>query len=604
MENILLIFLSLVKTKNGIVNKFKYENSVEADVETTNESAVRYLLQNYLKNSGELSKIFIFASQGVQENISELDSPITHLQYFKNRMKKFLPNAETCITDETIYSYNEKGTDIQSLKSVAEMAESIQKFAAEVKKNSGKEVCLHVDLSGGMRHINMMMLDVTRLLEYSGVKIGHLLYSNLDHKNGIVKVEEVKNIYDLFQLISGVEEFVNFGSVEVLNDYYNRHEDKVKLSSNLKKLTVAMKNFAEEIKLCHYGQFRKSVQELHNAINDFSADPENLHDIFMARLIGRVREDYKLLLETRGIDDLKIIRWCIEKGYLQQALTLYTERVPEYLGEKHFIKLTREEYGKLRQAKGKDLRNDIFYLLNVYMDKDEEFLETLKSLQKEIDDFNKKFIVDKLKGNAFGMMKKKIFDFDLWFAKIEEYGDKIFQESQGKRFPVSKGDIVCSDKIKLREQLELLSELQKNSDPLANLKSEELKPVEHIIQMNLTELKNIREPFNRYKEIIKFIRAADMNRIRKFNYFPLFDCIKNTPLLRLKFMLDRQIFLLEIPEEKFFGIMDKYFKLKTERNHSNHAHQDLGDFKTAKGLEDFMKKALDEIEDAQKNLAK
>ena len=56
------------------------------------------------------------------------------------------------------------------------MAALIQKFAV------GDEVTLHVDLTGGMCDVNIMMLDLTRLLEYSGLKIGRLLYSNLGKK--------------------------------------------------------------------------------------------------------------------------------------------------------------------------------------------------------------------------------------------------------------------------------------------------------------------------------------------------------------------------------------------------------------------------------------
>lgn len=580
MENILLIFLSPIRINNGFANKTKYENLDGEETETTNESAVRYLLQNYLKNHGDLSKIFIFASKNVRENIAGLQNPVTHLQYFKNRIAKFLPNVETCITEKTIYNYDEDNTDVQNLKTVADMAERIQKFATEVKKNSGKEVCLHVDLTGGMRHINMMMLDVTRLLEYSGIRIGHLIYSNLATK----RVEEVKNIYDLFQLISGVEEFVNFGSVEVLNDYYNRHEDKIKLSAGLKKLTVAMKNFAEEIKLCHYGQFRDSVQELHDAINDFSADSENLHDIFMARLIGRVREDYKLLLETRGINDLKIIRWCIAKGYLQQALTLYTERVPEYLGENGFIVQTEKETKKLDAIIDKDSwkRNRWYYLLNVLNYTAENF----KGL---------KIYSGAIKDDAIPKIRARKFDLESWIKNLNEKLDEL--------------DMECKDEIKLCEQLELLNKIGNNAEILQSIeKNPELDSIKEIIRELNEELSAEDNVNKRRKKIFSFIQNKIKTEHMK-NYFPgLFlskSLRKKFPYaFRLHDMIYLKVFSSVIDEEKFLTIMEKYFTLRDERNHSNHARTDFGNFRTATELENFMINALDEIEDAQKTLSK
>ena len=142
-----------------------------------------------------------------------------------------------------------------------------------------------------------------------------LIYSNFQTRF----VEEVNSIYDPFQLITGVEEFVQFGSIKALKTYY---ADKT-LSPALKRLVEAIENFAEEIKLCHYGQLKTALENLHDAVHDFKPNPADLQDTLMARLIDRIRRDYHSLIETRERNDLRVIRWY---GYLQQAL--YTERVP------------------------------------------------------------------------------------------------------------------------------------------------------------------------------------------------------------------------------------------------------------------------------------
>lgn len=92
---------------------------------------------------------------------------------------------------------------------------------------------------------------------------------------------------------AGVEEFVQFGSVKTLDEYYKSKN----LSPALKKLVNAMKNFAEEIKLCHYGQLKKAIEDLHDAIHDFKPGSANPQDSLMARLIGRISEDYELIIK-------------------------------------------------------------------------------------------------------------------------------------------------------------------------------------------------------------------------------------------------------------------------------------------------------------------
>lgn len=587
MENILLTFLSDVKVRDNKVLKTEYEkvelpnkNVNGEPAETTNESAVRYLLQYDLKDA-QISKIFIFASNAVRDKITgynnEKDNTMTHLDYFKKRMEKFMPNVDECITDETIYPYDEDSDGEKNLRSVAEMAERIQKYAR------GKDICLHADLTGGMRHINMMMLDVIRLLEYSGVKIGKLIYSNFKNqivdgkstKKKEIKVEELNNIYDLFQLISGVEEFVNFGSVEALNKYYDANADQFKKTDALQKLIDAMENFAKSIKLCRYGDFKKAIKKLHDAINDFKADPQNIHDIFMARLIDKIHEKYDLLISTRGEDDLKIIRWCINHGYLQQALTLYTERIPEILGTNGFLILSEENLKNLDHMVENDRRTRYFYLLNVFNAQ------------------NHTVIGEGIYHTAIiKAVNLKTFDYDSWYRENLK--------------PLEKYNLSCSDAQLLRDQLNLLHELKKNPKPLLNLDDAKLNPIRKILNELSDKLSTIQRGFERIKVILKFIN--DFNSEKSKEYFPTLKFAVNIyekyPYAgKVYEIIYDKFFEPAIPLENFLSIMNKYYLLKDERNNSNHAKQNA-EFNTADELEKFMYEALDEIEEAETKIVR
>lgn len=133
------------------------------------------------------------------------------------------------------------------------MAQRVQEVAAN------DNVILHADMTGGMRYVNMLMLELTRRLQYSGLTVGNVLHSKRNRQTNVVTVEALQNICDWFQLIAGVEEFVNFGSVRAPEKYYEGR----KRSEPLTKLCSAMKDFFEAIKLCHYGQFSATSIELH-----------------------------------------------------------------------------------------------------------------------------------------------------------------------------------------------------------------------------------------------------------------------------------------------------------------------------------------------------
>jgi len=564
-ENILLMFLSDVKLRNGAIQPTQYKNLQGEETYTTNESAVRYLQQNL--QGAEITKIFIFASKAVRENVAGYSEEITHLDYFKRRVKKFLPNIESCITSETIYNYSEDNSGAENLKSVAEMAEKIQSFASK----SHGEVILHTDLTGGMRHINMMMLDVIRLLEYSGVKIGKLIYSNFTTKT----VEEIKNIYDLFQLISGVEEFINFGSVKVLKNYYRNHSEKI--SDALQKLLDAMENFAEAIKLCRYGQFKTAIEKLHDAINDFSADENNLNDILMARLVYRIKQEYENLIATRGNDDLKIIRWCVKKGYLQQAMTLYTERVPEYVGEK-FISMTEDEEKKLLKSVKNDVRNEYFYLLNNYLLESPEMVSYSVKIQNQIRDVNQKYFF-LVRTDAMQKISKGHFDYKTFAERLFDEIKSLTDLSEVEKF---------FDESKLHSELNTLNELKQNFIDISSPRLDAYRKIIDSLNFNPTEPqgKRIKNFFNNLSRLT----MGDFKSI-----FPTFGV--DIKILRLQYLLDNKIFSLRIATPDFFSIMNRYFKLKDERNHSNHARNDIGEFKTAKDLENCILEGLREIEE-------
>lgn len=560
-KNILLLFLSTVKTtKDGTVSKAVYENLDGAETENTNESAVLYLL----KKNIALDQIFILASKKVREETFLTDDARTHLDFFRERVEKFLPGVDCFVFD-----YDEKISGDKNIQSVAVMAGQIQQYAAQFPD---EKIILHVDLTGGMRDTNMLMLDLTRLLEYSGLQIGLLLYSNLIcYEKKIGRVDELQNIYDLFQLIAGVEEFVNFGSVTALKNYY---ADK-KLSESLTNLLAAMKNFAEAIKLCHYGQFRDAIINLHDAVRDFAPAQDDTQDILMARLIGRIREDYHNLIVNRDLDDLEVIRWCLNHDYLQQALTLYTERIPEYLGEKKIITQSAEEEEILAELVGKDdmKRNRWFYLFSYFKPRDDVLNKAKKIYNAAIKCAVKKVVKD------------KTLDFDTWQKELNQN----LQPLNLKRGEVSA----------LRSQIDTLAAIFNNPKLLLDLKSTVLDPIREIIVALSAEFETKEKGFERRKILSYFLnnKISD-DDIPKYFFINRFMAqMKKYPkAVKIYELLVEKNFSAQIPEDNFLSIVDKYFRVKNERNHSNHALADKGEFDSAKELRDFMSAALDELE--------
>ena len=421
--NFLLLFLS-----NGRKNASCYRiNNEDIVTEHSNESAVRELAVYLQERSQKIDKIFLFSSQATKKLLKNAD--MTTVDFFKSRIKEFVPAENIIIVD-----YDESNSMNAALPDIGEMGKSILAEAEKIQKEQGADcpITIHADMTGGMRNASMMMLGVMRLLNFSGLQMGRILYSNWEQNRSFNFVEDSQDVYRFFDLVAGATEFAKYGSVEKLADYYNIDVFEQKpytaecgLNRELYELVNAMGYFAQSIKLCRYGELEDACALLAQKIQAFTnLAPQNYdaNDKLFSTLLPTIEESYKTVLSAH--DDLDIITWCVKQGHLQQAMTLYTERVPEFIAKQEFYTLdaaTAKEINKkvkneevsaanyLLCVWGKDVdkREDIqvFFkralkqplaLLKQYKTADDaEVEQQLENLQKDIDAQNYFITFDK-----------------------------------------------------------------------------------------------------------------------------------------------------------------------------------------------------------------
>lgn len=363
--NFLLLFLSY----NSKAPSCYRINDAKVMTEHSNESAVRELAAYLQKRSQKIDKIFLFSSQATKKLLEKAD--MTTVDFFKRRIIEFVP-AENIITVD----YDESKSMNEALSDIGEMGKSILAEAEKIQKEQGADcpITIHADMTGGMRNASMMMLGVMRLLNFSGLQMGRILYSNWELNRDVNYVEDSQDVYRFFDLVAGATEFAKYGSVEKLADYYNidvfeqkPYTDECNLNRELYELVNAMGYFAQSIKLCRYGELQDACALLAKKIQAFTnlaLQNYDANDKLFATLLPTIEESYKTVLSAH--DDLDIITWCVKQGHLQQAMTLYTERVPEFIAKQGFYTLddaTAKEINK--KVKNEDI-SAANYLLCVW----------------------------------------------------------------------------------------------------------------------------------------------------------------------------------------------------------------------------------------------
>lgn len=267
-----------------------------------------------------LDHLFFVASEKVA---SEMDfasefGRVTHLDYLKKRLCKENPGLAQCISE---IPYRDSHDMDETLRGVTDISQVIMSYA---KEHPSENIILSVDMTGGYRYSTMMMLAAMQLLQYEGIEIGHVFYTDFNKRD----VFDATSLERVFQLVSGAAEFVKFGSVESLQDYFGSSDKD--LSPSLIDLLSAMQEFSDAIKICRTGLIQPTLMKLRTAIINFRDDHgQGLEETLFAGILEVIEREYGALIGDDA-DEISIIRWCAAKGFFQQTMTLCTEWLPLY----------------------------------------------------------------------------------------------------------------------------------------------------------------------------------------------------------------------------------------------------------------------------------
>lgn len=298
---------------------YQCENGVPVVAKWTNEAGLKYCL----RESPDYSDIVCLCS-------AETDT-----DEYKNRVS------------EIVYSMGEQYRNINikpiSYSKQDDIRQIVGCLTKEFKFSNQDTVC--IDTSGGFRSIVYLLIYLFRYFEYIGVKINSAIYSSIINKNTSEgKIEEITDTFRMFTLINGANEFISTGNPRTLRNYFSNTQ-----KPEITELLDAMKKFYDSMTLCGVGDsLEKSMEQLQialdritdsNSLNTDSFDEERLKD-----LLGVIKDKFFYNKDGRY---LGLLEWCLDNDLLQQAITIYVEKLPKaYFTELDFLSLNYDRIEK------------------------------------------------------------------------------------------------------------------------------------------------------------------------------------------------------------------------------------------------------------------
>ena len=112
---------------------------------------------------------------------------------------------------------------------------------------------VYIDYTGGFRDTSFLTTVLIRYLEFINITCREIVYSNFTEK----KLYSISYIYDMFQLLNAVSQFVETGSGKLLHSIYNSvsHEPT-------KHLVKCIQKFSHVIQLCNIKEVDHVIEEL------------------------------------------------------------------------------------------------------------------------------------------------------------------------------------------------------------------------------------------------------------------------------------------------------------------------------------------------------
>lgn len=409
--NIMITNVSVIN--RYLKNEYTDESGQYADITgyITNEAPIKYLMQKLNATDEKLDKLILIASDDVNQKVEiklqkdegnkkeveqfEADygnGKMTSVEILEDKIAKFsIEKNIPCPEFEVVELSDGVNGDGFSEISDTAVVNAVDKVNCKLIDESRKcrNLNVYIESNGGVRYVIVMLLSVMNILEkvYANIKLQgvYSMIYNKKTEDKKIPILDTSMTYASIELFSAMNEFIYYGRAKALEDYFEKRFTKRKESDekydpvifqDIKKCINKLQKIADDMQLCRTEQIidnfyeSESIRDVLNKFKDTYANEKDPDSKIFLSVIENIRSEYNDIYDNPNPNKFlnlpKIIKWCIDKDYIQQALTLCSERLPQYFIESGILCIS----DKLRdciQENISDNTNAEKYELSYYM---------------------------------------------------------------------------------------------------------------------------------------------------------------------------------------------------------------------------------------------
>lgn len=436
--NILIFFMSMLQKKPLEITY--NAGGTEITGTQTNEAATKYLIKNLADNQERLDKVIAITSCEAKKDA---------LEVFRKGIELFCADKYFMPEIITADTFSDENTALPDMT----VFENVLGYIST-------DDVVYFDVTGGRRTEADKMLLLMKLVKYKGICLKNTIYSQVvDYVNGTGEVCSHNDSYRYLDILDGVNQFVLTGNAAQLSKCY----DTAGAGSKVGQLLGTMTDFSDSMTICSTSGLDKILEDMRDNIKAVSGAPCcNMEDFLFKQLIPVINDKFFGKGDTP--DYCHIISWCLENQLVQQAVTIYVEKMPKYILDKGLVivsdELRQQTKDNWKNPENLNVEKELFFsgLMSCngdFKNDEKELIERLKIALKLPSNYN-------IKDRSINKARQQILKFAEDYDSKKDYSkDKVMSDIaaslHGTVFDSKKKRInqICNNEQSLRVALEL-----------------------------------------------------------------------------------------------------------------------------------------------------
>lgn len=273
-------------------------------------------------------------------------------------------------TKPVFYDFKEEKGKVQEFDSPYSSTDAINKGILEhiVNCNPGAKKQVLIDYTGGLRDTSYLITLISQYLSFFEIPLTKIVYSNYNNKT----IYSITYLNRISELIRSINSFNQSGNPEQLINFFQNE----KIIQNTDVANSEQKEYQKVVQalndidgffscicinnMTNIDNHKTKLEKSMNEIRKLYAS-KNIFISLFCSLFERIRVQF-FLDGKNTISYSSLIKWCINHNQINQAVTLFVEKMPQtYLDHPFLAKLTDPDL-KTNKVLG-DLKTQTFYLI-------------------------------------------------------------------------------------------------------------------------------------------------------------------------------------------------------------------------------------------------